>query len=185
MANEYIPHASRDHLKMVVDQYDVTRQPGPVSRFSYDFSSIGIWCLPHNHPGGLWDSFDFARGPHGPYNPSRAEDVGIAYPLLDADGRTIIEFTIQTRAYALRNQDLIPDDAMKNRPEDLRWTVEQLAWLWEQAFPGTPLPPISVTDWQADPSDLEDFADWVVANAARKPGEPLSNLPPAKNPRPF
>lgn len=72
-----------------------------------------------------------------------------------------------------------------NRPEDLRWTVEQLAWLWEQAFPGTPLPPVSVTDWQADPSDMEDLADWVFSSGARKPGEPLSDPPTPKKPRPF
>jgi hypothetical protein len=185
MTNEHPPHASRDHLKTVTDQYDVTRQPGPLSRFSYDFGSIHIWCLPHNHPGGVWDSFNFYKDPDNPNNPSRAKGLGDAYPILDADGATITAFVIKTKALPLNNQNLLPDDALLNRPDDVRWAAEQLAWLWEQAFPGTPLPPVSVTDWQADPSDLEDFADWVVSNAARKPGEPPPTLPPAKNPRPF
>jgi hypothetical protein len=184
MANEHPPHASRDHLKTVTDRYDVMDQPGPLSRFSYGFASVRIWCLPTNHPGGLWNALDFTRATT-PDNPIQAEGLATVHPILDADRRTITAFIIQTEALALKNQDLLPEDAVLNRPEDLRWAVEQLRWLWEQAFPGTPLPPIKVTDWQADPSDLEDFADWVVANAARKPGEPLSNLPPAKNPRPF
>jgi hypothetical protein len=184
MTNEYSPHASRDHLERVVAHYHVTRQPGPLSRFTYDFSSLSIYCLPHNHPGGLWDSFDFTRSTN-PNNPSQAEGLGTVYPILDRDERTIIAFVIKTRALPLVGQALLPYDAVLNRPEDLRWAVEQLTWLWEQAFPGTPLPPIKVTDWKPDPSDAEDFADWVVANAGRKPGEPLSDLPPAKNPRPF
>jgi hypothetical protein len=185
MAHEYVSHALRDQLKRSVERYHVMRQPGPLSRFTYTFSSIGIWCLPHNHPGGLWDSFNFYKKSDKPNNPSRAEGLGDAYPILDADERTITSFVIQTEAHPLSNQNLLPRDAILNRPDDLRWAVEQLAWLWEQAFPGTPLPPVSVTDWRPDPSDTEDFADWVVANAARKPGEPLSTLPPAKNPRPF
>jgi hypothetical protein len=156
-----------------------------LSRFSYDFGSIRIWCLPHNHPGGLWNVFDFSKYPASPNNPSRARGLGDVYPILDADGHTITAFVIQTEALPLKNQDLGPDDAILNRPDDVRWVAEQLTWLWEQAFPGTPLPPVSVTDWKPDPSDTEDFADWVVTNAARAPGEPLSALPPAKNPRPF
>ena len=185
MSNEQPLHASHDHLKRVVERYHVTRQPGPLSRFSYNFSSLSIRCLPHNHPGGLWDSFDFARGPHGPYNPSRAQGLGTVYPILDADEQTITAFVIKAKALPLNNQKLLPDDALLNRPEDVRWTVEQLAWLWEQAFPGTPLPPVSVTDWQADPSDMEDLADWVFSSGARKPGEPLSPPPTPKKPRPF
>jgi hypothetical protein len=185
MSNENPLPASLEHLKTVTEQYNVMRRPGPLSRFSYEFSSISIWCLPHNHPGGLWDVLDFYKYADPPYNPSQAQGLGSVYPILDTNQRIISAFVIQTQALPLFNQNLLAFDAIKNRPEDLRWTVEQLAWLWEQAFPGTPLPPISVTDWQSDPSDLEDFADWVVANAARKPGEPLSNLPPAKNPRPF
>ena len=182
MVNEHPPHASRDHLKMVTDQYDVMDQPGPLSRFSYGFAGIRIWCLPTNHPGGLWDSFDFTRATT-PDNPIQAEGLATATPILD--GRTITAFVIQTEALPLKHQKLLPEDALLNRPDDLRWAVEQLAWLWEQAFPGTTLPPVSVTDWQSDPSDLEDFADWVVSNAARQPGEPPPILPPAKNPRPF
>jgi hypothetical protein len=186
MSNEHPFHASRDHLKTVAERYHVMRQPGPLSRFTYNFSSIDLWCLPHNHPGGLWDWLDFNRH-KTPNNPSGAEGLGDAWPILAADERTITAFVIQTKALPLLSQQLLPEDtaALLNRPDDVRWTLEQLRWLWEQAFPGTPLPPVSVTDWQADPSDLEDFADWVVFNAARKPGEPLSNLPPAKNPRPF
>jgi hypothetical protein len=184
MTNQHPPRASCEHLKTVVDQYDVMRHPGPLARFSYGFSGIHVWCLPHNHPGGLWNALDFARATT-PDNPIQAEALGNVYPILAPDEDTIRAFVIKTKALPLNTQDLIPADAVLNRPDDLRWTVEQLAWLWEQAFPGTPLPPISVTDWQSDPSDLEDFADWVVANAARAPGEPLSELPPAKNPRPF
>jgi hypothetical protein len=173
------------HIRAVVEQYHVFRRPSSASRFSFSLSCIGVWCLPNNHPGGLWDSFEFYRYPETSDNPSRAQEVGDFYPILDADEHTIMSFIIQTKALPLKNQNLLPADAVLNRPEDLRWAVEQLAWLWDQAFPGTPLPPVSVTDWQVDPSDAEDFADWVVANAARAPGEPLSDLPPAKSPRPF
>jgi hypothetical protein len=185
MSHEPPLHASRDQLKRTAERYHVTRQPGPLSRFSYPFATLSIRCLPHNHPGGLWDSFDFARGPHGPANVSRAEDVATVYPILNADTDTIVSFVIQTKATALSTQNLLPRDAILNRPEDVRWAVEQLAWLWEQAFPGTPLPPVSVTDWQADPSDTEDLADWVFYNAGRPAGEPLSAPPTPKKPRPF
>jgi len=184
MSNEQPLHASHDHLKSVIERYHAMRQAGPLSRFTYSFGSIGIWCLPHNHPGGLWNSLDFNRHTT-PTHPSGIEGLGNVYPILDADEQIITAFVIKTKALPLNTQKLLPDDALLNRPEDLRWVVEQLTWLWEQAFPGTPLPPVSVTDWQVDPSDAEDFADWVISNSARKPGEPLSGLPPAKNPRPF
>jgi hypothetical protein len=107
------------------------------------------------------------------------------YPILDTNEQRINAFVIQTQALPLFNQELVAFDAIKIRPDDVRWTAEQLAWLWEQAFPGTPLPAVSVTDWQADPSDLEDLADWVFSSATRKSGEPLSAPPTPKSPRPF
>jgi hypothetical protein len=170
-------------LREYLHQFDIYDNPGVHSVFRQDSEGFRLLCHPRNHPDGLWSHIDFERRPPGHYA-VRAEGVGVVYPILDPDGR-IQRFVVRTRALALASQQLLADTEIMNRPDDVRWAVEQLAWLWEQAFPGTSLPPVSITDWQADPSDLEDFADWVVANAARKPGEPPPTLPPAKNPRPF
>ncbi|HEY3228187.1 MAG TPA: hypothetical protein VGJ87_03145 [Roseiflexaceae bacterium] len=63
--------------------------------------------------------------------------------------------SLQTKAYTLFSVGLISEAEIENRPDDLAWAKRKLEWLWQQALPGEPMPPI-VVEWDRD-KPKEDF----------------------------
>jgi hypothetical protein len=53
-----------------------------------------------------------------------------------------IGIRLSTDAYALQDARLLKGRQIHNRPEDLAWAEQKLAWLWQASRAAGPMPPV-------------------------------------------
>ncbi len=151
--------ARKTHLVATIRQYDITTNPAPAALFTFSLSTLGIWCVPTDHPGGLWDTYPWFHDPMSQLTKKEAESLSDSRLIYSEAAQDIIGFTLQTQAFSLASRQLIPRAAIENRPDDIAWATRKLVWLWAQAFPDEPPPYIELT-WERD-TPKEDFSDIV------------------------
>jgi hypothetical protein len=149
--------ARKTHLLAVIEQYDISINPAPDAIFSFDFSTLMIWCMTTDNPGGLWERFPWRRDSLSRL--TKQDAVGLAQAMLiySESAQDIIGFSLQTRASRLAARGLLPRKEIENRPEDVAWATQKLVWLWAQAFPTEP-PPYIELEWDRDKPKV-DFSD--------------------------
>lgn len=59
---------------------------------------------------------------------------------------TVIGIGLTTDAYALQDARLLKGRQIHNRPEDLAWAEQKLAWLWQASRAEGPIPPVVVEE---------------------------------------
>ena len=136
---------NRQQMQAVLDlanRLDVGENPAPEAVFDGRSAAINLWCNQQNHPEG-WEGVPITAGAFC----KAAEFVGTLSWIW---GDSITELHLQTEAYALG--DRLGREKIVNRPADLDWAKEKVAWLFEEA--GLLLPEITVVQ-QA----------WVSADA--------------------
>jgi len=58
----------------------------------------------------------------------------------------VIGIVLSTDAYQLQDAGLLKTREIRNRPEDLAWAKQKLAWLWQASRAEGPMPPIVVDE---------------------------------------
>ena len=147
----------QEQLLAVIDHYDISTNPAPDALFSFDVSTLSIWCVSTDHPGGLWDQFPWRTNPSSHLTKKDAKPLSRSMLLYSEAAQDIIGFTLRTEALALSSRGLLPRDAIENRPDDVAWATRKLIWLWAQACPGEPPPHIKLI-WDRDKPKY-DFSD--------------------------
>jgi len=59
---------------------------------------------------------------------------------------TVIGIRLVTDAYELQRAGLLKTREIRNRPEDLAWARQKLAWLWQASRAEGPMPPVVVDE---------------------------------------
>ena len=149
--------ARKTRLVDIINQYDISTNPAPDALFSFDVSTLGIWCVSTDHPGGLWDQFPWRMNPLSHLTKKDAKTLSDSLLLYSEAAQDIIGFTLQTKARPLMSKGLLPRAAIENRPDDVAWATKKLIWLWAQAFPDEPPPHIKLI-WDRD-KPKHDFSD--------------------------
>jgi hypothetical protein len=147
----------QERLLAVIHQYAIRTNPAPDALFSFAVSTLTIWCVPTDHPGGLWNQFPWQPSPASRLTKPGAESLSKSLLLYSETAQDIIGFTLQTQALSLMSRSLLPRSAIENRPEDVAWATRKLIWLWAQAFPAE-LPPQITLKWDRD-EPKEYFSD--------------------------
>lgn len=62
----------------------------------------------------------------------------------EEEQQTVIGIRLSTDAYALQDARLLKGRQIHNRPEDLAWAEEKLAWLWQASRAEGPMPQVVV-----------------------------------------
>jgi len=57
---------------------------------------------------------------------------------------TVIGIVLSTDAYQLQDAGLLKPREIHNRPEDLAWARQKLAWLWQASRAEGTMPPVVV-----------------------------------------
>jgi hypothetical protein len=141
-----------DIQKMVefVSQLDIMKNPEPAAIFDPLLQGFNVWAIASDHPGGDWERIvgDFDSGAYT----KRSEYVGCAFYNW-SDG----SIHVTTDAYGLG--DHLPNEyarysmskmmakrtgkkSIRNRPDDVKWVIEKVKWVFEQI--NIPCPPIVV-----------------------------------------
>ena len=150
--------ARKTRLLDIIEHYDIGANPAPDALFSFDVSTLSIWCVSTDHPGGLWDQYPWRMDPSSHLTKKDAEPLSDSMFIYSEAAQDIIGFSLQTKARSLSSRGLLPRDAIENRPDDVAWATRKLVWLWEQACPGEPPPHIQLI-WDRD-EPKQDFSDF-------------------------
>lgn len=124
---------------------DIAGNPDPAALYEAGSGGFQVWCTPQDHPRG-WEDIRMQAGAFS----KPCEYVGSVH--WKWEDEAIVAVQIETCAYALMDQkpdeygshlepaDGDPRATIHNRPDDLAWLAEKVAWLFEKA--GIPLPPL-------------------------------------------
>jgi hypothetical protein len=118
---------------------------------------LGIWCVPSDHPGGLWNQYRWLYKPMSQLTKKDAVGLSRSMLIYSESAQDIVGFTLQTHARSLAGRGLLPRTEIENRPEDVAWATQKLVWLWAQAFPTEP-PPFIELEWDCD-KPKQDYSD--------------------------
>lgn len=144
-------HNEHRKIKPALDlarEYDIASNPDPQALFEAGSGGFQVWCVPEDHPAG-WDEIRMYSGAFA----KPCEYVGSVTWKWEEE--IIIGLDIETDAYALRDQQPRRYPSYRgvvNRPEDIAWIMDKIAWLFEKA--GMSLPPIYYEETQ--PSTVEE-----------------------------
>lgn len=128
-------------MKPVLDLADklaIATNPAPEALYDKHNSGFNVWCTPTDHPKGFWvdvEDYMFAGAFAKP-----CAFVGSCYWGWTDDVITSVQ--VNTTAYILK--DCHPDfkykhrTAILNRPADLKWIIEKITQLFEQAGVAVP-----------------------------------------------
>jgi hypothetical protein len=136
--------------------FDMFHTPTPPS-YSTQITTPGlviwhsIWCTPEdnpggelyarlNMPGGLWDRF--RRDQQLGVRRKVHSHLATCYWVWSHEQQDIVLVQLNTKAYGLVLDGIIRDYKAENRPEDVAWAKQKIAWLWQQAGITDPLPEI-------------------------------------------
>ena len=147
----------QEHLLTIINQYDISTNPDPDALFAFDISTLRIWCVPTDHPGGIWDQYPWFDDDMSHLTKKAAKGLAHGMLIYSEAAQDIIGFTLQTHARSLRTKGLIAKAEIENRPDDVAWATRKLVWLWAQAFPTEP-PPFIRLEWDRD-QPKEDYSD--------------------------
>jgi hypothetical protein len=118
-------------------ELDITKNPDPRAIYEVGTAGFQIWCTPQDHPEG-WDDIQMDKGAF-----SKAcgyvASVGCGW-----NEDAIVCVRISTDAYALRDLHGGEYSLWRNRPEDIEWAKQKIAWLFEQS--DIALPPIEIAN---------------------------------------
>lgn len=142
-----------DIRKMVefVQSLDIGTNPEPAAIFDPLVQGFNVWAIPSDHPSGDWDKV-VDKMDKGAYS-KRCEYVGCAF--YNAEDGTM---RVTTDAYALgdhlpeyskydmseRTMNKLGKKSIRNRPEDIKWVIEKVEWVFKQI--NLPCPEIVVGD---------------------------------------
>ena len=149
-----IPNQKANALLEAVKRYDIRTNRVPEGVFSFAIGTLCIWCTTDDNPGGLWQQVRMLQGQ------LTKPAALVAYCSLrwSQEQQDLVGLSLQTIASRLSSAELISEAQVENRPEDIAWAKRKLEWLWQQALPGEPMPPIEV-EWRRD-KPKEDFTDF-------------------------
>jgi hypothetical protein len=147
----------QEHLLVIIDQYSISTNHAPEAIFSFQISTLSIWCTPTDHPNGVWNQYRWIHKPMSHLTKKSAIALAHSMLLYSESAQDIIGFTLQTHASSLAGRGLIPRTEIENRPEDVAWATQKLVWLWAQAFPTEP-PPYIELEWDRDKPKV-DYSD--------------------------
>lgn len=162
---------------------DIATNPHPSAIFEAGSGGFQVWCIPQDHPQG-WHGITMQAGAFS----KPCEYVGSVHWKWEEDEITALQ--IETCAYALMDQK--PDEycphqepaagdtraTIYNRPDDLEWLKEKVAWLFGQA--GLPLPPLV-----HDPLPESDPTAFLLAHYLSEEDEYVVIVSPDSDPQEF
>jgi hypothetical protein len=122
-------------------EFDIGDNPHPAALFNAGNTGLQIWCTPADHPGGLWGQLEMDAGA---FSKPCALVASAYWQWSEGEHPTVIGILLSTDAYELQKAGLLKTDKVHNRPEDLAWAEEKLAWLWQASRAEGPMPPIVV-----------------------------------------
>ncbi len=129
---------STEHQRMkpVLDkarEMDIAKNTAPKAIFEAGSAGFQIWPTPEDHPQG-WNDVPMDTGT---FCKPCAYVASVHWVWEDEE---ITHLALSTDAYALRDHQHGSHDDYHNRPKDIAWTKQKIAWLFAQA--GVLMPPI-------------------------------------------
>jgi hypothetical protein len=122
-----------EHLRMApalekARKLDIASHPAPNSIFEALPAGFNIWCMPEDHPEG-WEGLPMIAGAFS----KPCEYVATA--TWGWEDEQITHIALETDAYALSDHEKGTRHSRKfhNRPEDVAWATEKIAWLFHHA----------------------------------------------------
>jgi len=139
MSSYTLAHRRMAPLLEAAREFDIGGNPHPAALFDARSACVNIWCTPSDHPGGLWAQVEMDAGAF--CKPCAC--VASAYwQWSEGEHPTIIGIRLVTDAYELQRAGLLKTREIHNRPEDLAWAKQKLAWLWQASRAKGPMPPV-------------------------------------------
>lgn len=128
-------------LLEAIQEFDIITNPHPAALFEIGPDGFQIWCTPEDHPGGLWSKIKMdATGYSKP-----CEFVALVrWQWSEEEPPTVVGILLKTVAYVLHEEKLVTLDTSYNRPSDVAWAQQKLAWLWQASTAPDPMPPIII-----------------------------------------
>lgn len=123
-----------------VRDYNIATNPAPEAIFDPLTSGFNLWATPTDHPAGHeWnDVVKFMD--QGAYT-KKCAFVGTAW---FNSHKGIVE--LETDAYIMQDRMGLTPKQIANRPADLEWCKQKIAWVFDKM--SAPCPPIKVVEEQ-------------------------------------
>lgn len=130
-------------LMEAVCRFDIATNPHPAALFEAGPGGLQIWRTPEDNPGGLWKRVGMVAGA---FAKPCAFVGGVLWQCSQRKESSAVCLALTTIAYALGDEDLVELDAIHNRPDDIAWVRQKLAWLWQASTAADKMPSVMVSD---------------------------------------
>ena len=133
----FTEHKRMKAILDLAEQLSIEKNPSPEALYAAGAGGFNIWCTPEDHPRG-WEDLHMIAGAFA--KPCES----VASVLWGWENEAITHVVLTTDAFALMERDARrgahhPYSEYRNRSEDLEWSAEKIARLFEKAGKVVPI----------------------------------------------